>query len=89
MQNSDVLELLERVKNLESENTQLKTQAKSGVGLTMKVSQKGAISVYGMGRFPVTLYADQWQRLDNELIKNGSLDEFINTNSPNLKYKKS
>ena len=31
--------------------------------LSCKVSQKGAISVYGMGRFPVTLYAEQWERL--------------------------
>jgi hypothetical protein len=31
--------------------------------LTMKVSEKGALSVYGLGRFPVTLYAGQWERL--------------------------
>ena len=55
----------------------------------MKVSQKGALSVYGMGRFPVTLYADQWKRLDDELIKNGQLDEFISDNSTDLKFKKS
>lgn len=34
--------------------------------LTYKVSDKGAVSVYGMGRFPVTLYAEQWERLDSE-----------------------
>ena len=88
MQSSDVLELLERVKNLESENTQLKTQAKSGVGLTMKVSQKGAISVYGMGRFPVTLYASQWERIDQELIQSGQLADFIDENRSSLASKK-
>lgn len=31
--------------------------------LTMKVSEKGALSIYGLGRFPVTLYAGQWERL--------------------------
>lgn len=31
--------------------------------ITVKVSEKGAVSVYGMGRFPVTLYAEQWERL--------------------------
>jgi len=31
--------------------------------LSMKVSEKGALSVYGLGRFPVTLYAGQWERL--------------------------
>ena len=89
MNNQEALELLERVQQLEAENAQLKTQTKSGSSLTMKVSQKGALSVYGMGRFPVTLYADQWKRLDDELIKNGQLDEFISDNSSSLKFKKS
>lgn len=31
--------------------------------LTCKVSEKGALSVYGLGRFPVTLYSGQWERL--------------------------
>lgn len=34
--------------------------------LSMKVSEKGALSVYGLGRFPVTLYSGQWERLLNE-----------------------
>jgi hypothetical protein len=53
----------------------------------MKVSQKGAISVYGMGRFPVTLYADQWTRLDDELIQTGQLADFIDANRPALTFK--
>ena len=38
-------------------------QRKSAGTLTFKVSDKGAVSVYGMGRFPVTLYYEQWLRL--------------------------
>ena len=39
---------------------------KGNVSITYKVSAKGALSVYGMGRFPVTLYAAQWERLDTD-----------------------
>lgn len=35
----------------------------SGAPLSLKVSEKGALSVYGLGRFPVTLYREQWERL--------------------------
>lgn len=35
--------------------------------LSMKVSPKGVLSVYGLGRFPVTLYRDQWERLATEM----------------------
>jgi hypothetical protein len=46
---------------LRAENESLK---KAGGGkLAMKVSEKGALSIYGMGRFPVTLYKEQWLRL--------------------------
>ena len=34
--------------------------------LTLKVSEKGAVSLYGLGRFPVTLYGGQWERLLSE-----------------------
>ncbi len=79
-------ELLQRLNILESENAQLKSQVQAN-GLKMKVSQKGAISVYGMGRFPVTLYASQWQRLDQELIQTGKMDDFIEDNRSGLKFK--
>ncbi len=49
---------LERVK---AENAALK--ARGGKGLSMKVSEKGGVSVYGLGRFPVTLYQEQWLKL--------------------------
>lgn len=49
---------------LRAENEALKAKAKGAErGLTLKVSQKGALSVYGLGRFPVTLYKEQWVRL--------------------------
>jgi hypothetical protein len=46
---------------LRAENETLKTPARGQMSL--KVSQKGALSVYGLGRFPVTLYRDQWEKL--------------------------
>ena len=57
--------------------------AKAGV-LRFKVSEKGAVSVYGMGRFPVTLYLEQWETL---LSHADELRQFIETNRPQLKTK--
>jgi hypothetical protein len=54
--------------------------------ITLKVSEKGAISVYGMGRFPVTLYAEQWERLlDDEQVK--AMKAFIKANAAKLTRK--
>ena len=78
--------LLERLNILETENESLKTQAKAN-GLKMKVSQKGAVSIYGMGRFPVTLYPNQWHRIDRELIQTGDLENFIEDNRSALTFK--
>jgi len=52
--------------------------------LRFKVSEKGAVSVYGMGRFPVTLYLEQWETL---LSHADDLREFIETNRAQLKTK--
>ena len=79
-------ELLERLEILEAENATLKVKADRN-RLTMKVSQKGAISVYGMGRFPVTLYADQWTRVEEELIQTGEMANFIECNRHALTFK--
>ena len=49
-------ELKAELERLRSENAALKKDASSGI--RMKVSQKGAVSIYGMGRFPVTLYKE-------------------------------
>jgi len=49
------------LERLRAENEALKTRATKGISL--KVSEKGGVSVYGLGRFPVTLYKEQWQKL--------------------------
>jgi hypothetical protein len=54
-------ELKSELERLRNENAALKKGASSGI--RMKVSEKGALSVYGMGRFPVTLYKEQWLKL--------------------------
>ncbi len=52
--------------------------------LTLKVSEKGAVSLYGMGRFPVTLYGTQWERLlDNAVV----IREFLKDNANLLSVK--
>jgi hypothetical protein len=56
--NADMQAELER---LRAENARLKREDKGG--LRLKVSGKGAVSIYGLGRFPVTLYQEQWLRL--------------------------
>ena len=58
MPDDDVQTQLER---LRAENERLKRTASRGV--TLKVSEKGGLSVYGLGRFPVTLYQEQWLKL--------------------------
>ena len=58
---TDVLALQQQLDKLKAENEALK--AKKVRALSMKVSEKGGLSVYGLGRFPVTLYKQQWIRL--------------------------
>jgi hypothetical protein len=52
--------------------------------MTFKVSDKGGVSVYGLGRFPVTLYYEQWIKL---LDRAQDLREFIEENKSKLKLK--
>jgi len=52
--------------------------------LRFKISEKGGVSVYGLGRFPVTLYYEQWVRLMGAM---GDLHSFIETNKTNLKLR--
>lgn len=69
---------------LRAENEALKTKKGRSSEITFKVSQKGAVSVYGMGRFPVTLYKEQWIRL---LDRKDDLLTFITENDSDLKTK--
>ncbi|OFZ51384.1 MAG: hypothetical protein A2381_17885 [Bdellovibrionales bacterium RIFOXYB1_FULL_37_110] len=70
------------LERLRAENEALKKT--SSKGLTMKVSQKGALSIYGMGRFPVTLYKEQWLKL---LDMSNDIRAFIKANEEELKTK--
>src|SRR5829696_8769324 len=79
MSEEDLRAELERLK---AENEQLKTQRSRAVSL--KVSEKGGVSVYGLGRFPVTLYKEQWTKL---LSMADEIRTFIKENEPELKAK--
>jgi hypothetical protein len=72
-------ELMARIAELEKQAT----GKKSGV-MNFKVSEKGGVSVYGLGRFPVTLYYEQWQRL---LGAADDLKAFLDENKDKLKLK--
>jgi hypothetical protein len=75
-------EMKAELERLRSENAALKKGTSPGV--RMKVSEKGALSVYGMGRFPVTLYKEQWLRL---LDMSSDIRAFIAANEAQLKAK--
>lgn len=72
------------LERLRAENDALKNKKSGGGALSMKVSEKGALSVYGMGRFPVTLYKEQWLKL---LGIADELKKFIADNDSRLKTK--
>jgi hypothetical protein len=76
------LEMQAELERLRNENAQLKTKAKAGIHL--KVSEKGAVSLYGMGRFPITLYKEQWLRI---LASAAEIETFIRENESKLKTK--
>lgn len=70
------------LEKLRAENMALKKT--SSKGLSMKVSEKGGLSVYGLGRFPVTLYKEQWRKL---LDMKDDINAFIAANEEALKTK--
>lgn len=74
------------LERLRAENEALKNKKSTSGTLSMKVSEKGALSVYGMGRFPVTLYKEQWLKL---LGITEELKKFITENDDQLKTKES
>ena len=79
MSDEDMKAELDRLRN---ENAALKKGASSS--LRLKVSEKGALSIYGMGRFPVTLYKEQWLKL---LGMADEIRAFIAANDAQLKAK--
>lgn len=79
MAEEDLRAELERLK---AENAALKSRTSKGVSL--KVSEKGGVSVYGLGRFPVTLYKEQWAKL---LDMAEDIRSFIHEHDAELKTK--
>ena len=75
-------EMKAELERLRKENAALKKGASSSIRL--KVSEKGAVSVYGLGRFPVTLYKEQWLKL---LDMSDDIRAFIAANEAKLKAK--
>lgn len=71
------------LERLRAENEALKASRRPGA-LSFRVSEKGAVSVYGLGRFPVTLYQEQWDKL---LSMADDLRAFIDANRDKLKKK--
>jgi len=79
---NDESDIKAELEKLRAENEALKkTKSK---GLTMKIGEKGGLSVYGLGRFPVTLYKEQWLRL---LELSEEIRAFIEANGDKLKTK--
>jgi hypothetical protein len=72
-------ELMARIAELEKQAGSRKKGS-----LDFRVGEKGGVSVYGLGRFPVTLYYEQWIRL---LDVADSLRSFLEENKPRLKLK--
>jgi hypothetical protein len=79
MSDEDLKAELERLRR---ENESLKKGAAKGI--SMKVSEKGGLSVYGLGRFPITLYQEQWTKL---LDMSDDIRSFIATHQGELKTK--
>jgi hypothetical protein len=75
-------DLKAEVEKLRAENERLKTQR--GRSVSLKVSEKGGVSVYGLGRFPVTLYKEQWTKL---LDIADDIRAFLKENDARLKSK--
>ena len=75
-------QIREELERLRAENEALKARSRRGISL--KVSEKGGVSVYGLGRFPVTLYKEQWTKL---LDLAEDIRTFIRENDAQLKTK--
>ena len=85
--NNDTVATMARIAELEAMQAELKAlKAKVKNTPRLKVSTKGAISVYGLQRMPVTLYAGQWERI-MELVESGVFADFIAQNESTLTRK--
>jgi hypothetical protein len=71
------------LERLRQENAALKNKPARGA-FSLKVSEKGGLSVYGLGRFPVTLYKEQWGKL---LDHADEIREFLKAHDADLKTK--
>jgi hypothetical protein len=69
---------------LKARLAELEKQPRRTGSLEFRVSEKGGVSIYGLGRFPVTLYYEQWKRL---LDVSEKLSEFLEENKTKLKLK--
>ncbi len=74
--------MIAEIERLRAENEALKRPSRGQMSL--RVSEKGALSVYGLGRFPVTLYREQWEKL---LGMAEEIRRFIQENDSQLKKK--
>ena len=79
---NDVEDLKAQIEALKRENEQLKSQ--SSPSPKLKVSTKGGVSLYGLGRFPVTLYKEQWLKL---LDQAEDIRKFIDAHAAELRTK--
>lgn len=79
-------DLQAQIAALAAENAKLaaKLEAKSAAKVSLKVTEKGGLSMYGLGRFPVTLYRSQWERL---LAHADEVKAFIEANAGKLATK--
>ena len=75
-------EMKAELQRLQAENETLKTRASRAISI--KVSEKGGVSIYGLGRFPVTLYKEQWAKL---LDIADEIRAFLKDNDSKLKTK--
>lgn len=84
MSNTNGMTIEQQLAALQAENLKLKESAARKSTMAFKVSEKGAISVYGLGRFPTTLYRQQMERL---LAAAPQITAFIEANAGQLKTK--